>query len=235
MSINHAQNEETGNSASTGGSRKNTKNSANNAQKVTTQSASDEHHQQIASSLPQSQLETDSQPPQQAIINQQQTTTSPPPSPIPSQGGVGGGLAASSSVCYQQHHNNSDVGNSFIPPELVDLFEISSFVAAAKPYSKPCFRTKTFVSKDSWIGAIYRRFYGENAMIGAMYIQRIAERLASALKNYKGQVWEPAIRKHTTDFAKGIKVIQETYHDYTDVIPIFSTSLLIVEHSLNFS
>ena len=70
-------------------------------------------------------------------------------------------------------------------------------------------------------------------MYGAMSIQRIAERLASALKNYKGQVWEAAIRRHMIDFMKGVKIIQETYHDYTDVIPIFSTSLLIVDHSLN--
>lgn len=165
----------------------------------------DHHHHQTTA------VTTSSSPPVSPVVSPRPSSSTPPP-PL---------------IC------DTTTSSSFLPPELVDLFEVSSFVGCARPYSKPCFRSKTYVSKDSWVGALYRRFYGENAMYGAMTIQRIAERLASALKNYKGQVWESAIRRHMVDFMKGVKIIQETYHDYTDVIPIFSTSLLIVDHSLN--
>ena len=144
----------------------------------------------------------------------------------------------------QQHFGSQDtqvnqitqvpaVHTEMLPPELRDLFEISSFIAHAKPSTKPCFRTRSYVSKDSWMGALYRRLHGESAMLGALQIQRIAERLSSSLYAYQGKIWEQTIRSHLTDFLKGVRVIEETYSDYTEVTPIFKTSILTIEHSLS--
>jgi hypothetical protein len=125
------------------------------------------------------------------------------------------------------------VHTEMLPPELRDVFEISSFIAHARPMMKPCFRTRTYVTKDSWIGAIFRRFHGESAMLGALQIQRISERLSSSLQQYRGKIWEPTIRNHLVDFLKGVKIIQETYYDYTEVTPILCTTILTGEHALN--
>jgi hypothetical protein len=127
----------------------------------------------------------------------------------------------------------SVVHTEMLPPELRDVFEISSFIAHARPMMKPCFRTRTNVTKDSWIGAIFRRFHGESAMLGALQIQRISERLSSSLQQYRGKIWEPTIRNHLVDFLKGVKIIQETYYDYTEVTPILCTTILTGEHALN--
>lgn len=125
------------------------------------------------------------------------------------------------------------VHTEMLPPELRDVFEISSFIAHARPMMKPCFRTRSYVTKDSWLGAIFRRFHGESAMLGALQIQRISERLSSSLQQYRGKIWEPTIRTHLIEFLKGVKIIQETYYDYTEVTPILCTTILTGEHALN--
>ena len=72
-----------------------------------------------------------------------------------------------------------------IPMHLQTLFDNMDFISSAKPGSKVCFFSKTFVDSDSWSGAIFRFFQGEKQSTkGNSNIRECCEEAAQAYDQY---------------------------------------------------
>ena len=131
------------------------------------------------------------------------------------------------------HHPQSSFGDdTSAPPEIKDLCEFADFISGAGISMKPCFKTKTFVHKDSWFGSLYRRAYGENGILGAREICDAGERLAYAIKMYENTVWHDTLCKKAESFIAGVLVISQTYQEYPNITPILNSSVTCVEKSL---
>lgn len=132
-----------------------------------------------------------------------------------------------------EEDRNNNLSSSTAPPEIRELSEIADFISGAGVSMKPCFRTRTYVHKDSWTGAVFRRMHGENGVLGAYEISRIADRIAHAISNYAKSKWHQSLCEKARHFITGVVTIAQTYQEYPNITPILNSSILVVEKSLS--
>lgn len=115
-----------------------------------------------------------------------------------------------------------------IPDNISKLIVDMDFIAAAKVQCKPCFKTRTYVHKDSWIGAGYRLFYGETALECTRFIENLCLKVANILVVNTGNDYHNILIDKILLFRLGIMNLLETYKDDIDIVSSLNISLLSI-------
>jgi hypothetical protein len=126
-----------------------------------------------------------------------------------------------------------------IPLHLLNLFETMDFLSSAKKDSKPCFNTRQYVDRNSYIGALIRWFNGEKQSThGNIIIRNCCESASQAYTSYIGTEYEKIILNKIIELRKGLVEIQNTYSKDTreiDTVNHINNSIMILDLKIPFT
>jgi hypothetical protein len=126
-----------------------------------------------------------------------------------------------------------------IPLHLLTLFETMDFISSAKKDCKPCFNTRQYVDRNSYLGAFIRWINGEKqSTYGNNIIRHCCESASQAYSSYIGTDYEPIILNKMIELRKGLIEIQSTYSKDTkeiDTVNHINNSIMILDLKIPLS
>jgi hypothetical protein len=119
-----------------------------------------------------------------------------------------------------------------IPVHLLSLFEMMDFLGSARKDGKPCFHSKRYVDRNSYIGAVIRWINGEKqSTYGNAIIRNCCEETSQAYSSYVGTDFEHIILDKMINLYRGLEQIALTYekdeHEI-DTVNHIRNSLMII-------
>ena len=112
-----------------------------------------------------------------------------------------------------------------IPESLQSLVVDLDFLARIEKGMKPCYNDRVQVSASSWLGAMYRRYYGESRSKMLEHLKETVKKTDEAISNPQNGDFLPLIINSLYGANKGVVNLSETYQDDPDVLKDISIEL----------
>ena len=100
-----------------------------------------------------------------------------------------------------------------LPESLQCLLVDLDFLARIEKGQKPCYNDRVLVSASSWIGAAYRRYYGESRNKMLEHLKETVKKTDDAINNPQNAEFLALIINSLYGANKGVLNLADTYHD----------------------
>ena len=112
-----------------------------------------------------------------------------------------------------------------IPESLQSILVDLDFLARIEKGMKPCYNDRVQVSASSWLGGMYRRYYGESRHKMLEHLKETVKKADDAINNPQNGDFLPLIINSLYGANKGVVNLSETYQDDPDVLRDISVEL----------
>ena len=104
--------------------------------------------------------------------------------------------------------------------KITECISVLKFISDIKQGEKPCYFSKTVISKNEWFGTIKRRWNGEKGENGIVYVNKILDRCEHYCRMCMNESVYSTLKQliESLEFSLvGINNLITTYNDQTDV------------------